>query len=463
MVYDPLRRPLLVHGGVLSDSGIEPDELWAFSLDGGPAWTRIGTLDRLRGRSYPMDVYDPTEDRLLACGGSGCPQVSALSLTNPVRWDAVLPPFPLLEPGARSRAAMVLDTRRRRYVVLGGDYSPADSAVWWFDPWQAPLWRSVRSDPAPILPWDAEYSREAVYDSLGDRFVLFDGYQVWTSPVDSTLQWTARYPTGVTLPPAPPDAHAAFDPRADRLYVASDSTVWARPVEDSGPWTELSFSNPGPRVTSAIAWDPVEDQLLAPFAAIPGSDHVRVWAVAPGPLSVTLRAANRTPDGIELEWRSVTAWGRAAALERREEDTDWLGIESLDFDVQGPASIVDPGARPGHDYDYRVAVATDSTLWHSDAVFVPDPASLRLALHGARPNPAVGSLAIRFSLPASGPARLEIFDVRGRRCWSAEVGGMGPGTHVLRPAPAVGWRPGVYFARLRRAGEERTARLVLVR
>jgi hypothetical protein len=128
MIYDPVRRRMLVHGGVNAQSGVEPDDLWALSLEGAPAWTEIVTEDTLRGRSYPIDVYDPVEDRLLACGGAGYPQTSALSLSAPLRWNAVLPPCPLLTPSARSRHAVVHDTRRARFLVVGGDFSTADSA-----------------------------------------------------------------------------------------------------------------------------------------------------------------------------------------------------------------------------------------------------------------------------------------------------------------------------------------------
>lgn len=580
--YDPVRRRMLVHGGVNAESGVEPDDLWALSLDGAPTWTPIVTEDTLRGRSYPVDVYDPIGDRLLACGGDGYPQVSVLPLAAPVRWHALLPPSPLPAPGARSDHAVIHDTRRDRFLVVGGGYSSVDSASWAFEPEDEDHWRPLREPAAPVLWFAPEYWQATVYDSLGDRLMLFDGGQVWSrpaaeyaqwtklgplapwapqvvgsgaavaidtrrnrlivsggwapyahsagftlggvmalslgadstwqvlgtlpqpwgssqhasyydpvrdrlvivggyevfdsprshrdfgavawsTPVETTLVWTKLGPASDAALPGPPKACTSFDPRTARLFLARDSTVWAREGDDTATWQLLTFSTERPTITSAIAYDPVRDQLLALFASATGSDRVEAWAVAVGPLAVSLLESSRTADAIALRWRSVAAFGHVVTLERREEGADWSVRSPLAFDVNGIAAYTDHDVRAGHDYYYRVSILDGDPAWHSEPVFVPDPASLRLALFGARPDPAVGTIALAFSLPAGGPARLELFDLHGRRCFSREVGGMGPGMHVVRVEPSTAWRPGVYFARLEWGGETRTRRMVLTR
>ncbi len=56
----------------------------------------------------------------------------------------------------------------------------------------------------------------------------------------------------------------------------------------------------------------------------------------------------------------------------------------------------------------------------------------RLELAGAEPNPSRdGRLSVHFALPAGGDARLELFDVAGRRLASREVGAMGGGRHAV--------------------------------
>ena len=584
MVFDPVRRRVLVHGGILADSGIEPDELWALSLDGGPVWTRIVTGDALRGRSYPLDVYDPIEDRLLACGGGSYPQASALSLAAPLEWSPVLPARPLLTPGARTGNAVVHDTRRDRFVVVGGTFSPVDSASWSFDtdgsqPWSPsgapapPRWGNIigpQDIPAPAMfdsvadriivcdradtwtqpaegsgawtrleapgitdpnalglqsgvaldtrrhrliatggriplgyaPWvtvrgvwslslDASPRWEHVgdlpqeygsaghaqfYDPIRDRLIVVGGGwtggrfnvfwtygpTVWVTPLASDLQWANLTSTSGTPPPAPPDARVAFDWRSNQLFISGDSTVWVRGVDDTGPWTEVEFSGTRPTVTMAIVYDPIRDQVLAPFASGPGSSDVQVWAFAVGPMAVASTGASRTATSTETRWRSVTAYGLPATVERREEGADWVPLGAIAFDVYGSATFTDAGVVPGHDYSYRVSVQTKPASYHSDAVLVADPSNLRLALLGSRPNPAPGEFRVAFSLPAAGAATLELYDVNGRRCLSRDVGGLGPGLHTIFIERAASLRPGVYLARLQRAGETRTTRVVLM-
>jgi hypothetical protein len=236
-----------------------------------------------------------------------------------------------------------------------------------------------------------------------------------------------------------------------------------RLVDAPGPWGLLPSTTPSPTITNAIAYDPIRDQLLALFASPSGSASVEAWALAVGPLSVSVLGIERNAGAVTIRLRSVTAWGHAAALERREEGTDWRDLGSLEFGIDGIAVFTDRDIHPGHDYFYRVRVTEAAMVWYSEQVFVPAPGSLRLALHGARPNPAAGTLQLVFSLPAAGPARLEVFDIHGRGLATREVGSLGPGMHMLRIQESATWGAAVYFARLQRGRESHTAKLVLVR
>lgn len=91
-------------------------------------------------------------------------------------------------------------------------------------------------------------------------------------------------------------------------------------------------------------------------------------------------------------------------------------------------------------------------------------APAELALAPARANPARdGRLAVRFTLPAAGPARLEAFDAAGRRVAGRDVGALGAGAHVLDLDVGAAAAPGLYWVRLARGAEVRTTRLVLAR
>jgi len=66
------------------------------------------------------------------------------------------------------------------------------------------------------------------------------------------------------------------------------------------------------------------------------------------------------------------------------------------------------------------------------------------------PNPVSSNrLMIRFTLPATSAARLDLLDVMGRRVGSREVGSLGAGEHTLRIADIDHLAPGLYMVQLR--------------
>jgi hypothetical protein len=87
------------------------------------------------------------------------------------------------------------------------------------------------------------------------------------------------------------------------------------------------------------------------------------------------------------------------------------------------------------------------------------------ALEAVRPNPvpaARGAITVRFALPSDEPARIELFDVRGRRVAGREVGAMGAGVHSADLVPDATLRPGVYLVRLTGSPGIRTSRAVIL-
>ena len=105
--------------------------------------------------------------------------------------------------------------------------------------------------------------------------------------------------------------------------------------------------------------------------------------------------------------------------------------------------------------------ANAATLDASDFVMPPDRSTLRLV----SANPSSGSFRLEFALPAESPARVEIFDLSGRRVRILHQGRAGAGRHALiwdvmdergHAAPA-----GLYLARL--TTPERSVELRLAR
>lgn len=97
---------------------------------------------------------------------------------------------------------------------------------------------------------------------------------------------------------------------------------------------------------------------------------------------------------------------------------------------------------------------------------VGDPGPAVLSLSPAYPNPFASSARIRFSLARSGPARLDVFDLSGRRIATLAAGEFAAGPHE------VAWNgltsrgewtdAGVYLVRLAAGGRVLTTRVVRI-
>ncbi len=79
---------------------------------------------------------------------------------------------------------------------------------------------------------------------------------------------------------------------------------------------------------------------------------------------------------------------------------------------------------------------------------VPEPGvATAVRLHPPAPNPFTDRATVRFTLPAAGPARLEVFDVFGARVATLADGPMEAGTHSFT-VDGRGLGSGMYFCRL---------------
>src|SRR4029077_10331800 len=85
------------------------------------------------------------------------------------------------------------------------------------------------------------------------------------------------------------------------------------------------------------------------------------------------------------------------------------------------------------------------------------------SLAGARPNPVVGGkLMVHFVVSSSEPARLELYDVGGRRFAAQEVGSLGPGQHTVELSAGVKVPPGLYLIRFSQGANNAVARVAVL-
>lgn len=102
---------------------------------------------------------------------------------------------------------------------------------------------------------------------------------------------------------------------------------------------------------------------------------------------------------------------------------------------------------------------------------VPTAVEVEPAILSARPlqvtpNPFRGSGSIRFELPSRGMARVEVFDVTGRRVRTLTEGTRSPGPHAVswdgRDDRGARLGGGIYFVRLTTGSMSRNAKVVLI-
>lgn len=79
------------------------------------------------------------------------------------------------------------------------------------------------------------------------------------------------------------------------------------------------------------------------------------------------------------------------------------------------------------------------------------------------PNPARSGVWVSFTLPAAGPATLELLDIAGRRVAVREMNNLGAGRHRFDVTSGNSVAPGLYLARVAHGARQATAKVVVVR
>jgi hypothetical protein len=114
-------------------------------------------------------------------------------------------------------------------------------------------------------------------------------------------------------------------------------------------------------------------------------------------------------------------------------------------------------------YDEELSAAAVASLFtHNAITAVPRGGASGLSIAGTWPNPARGGrMTVAFTLPASEPARLTLFDVSGREVSRLPVGALGAGRHQVELGAFRRLAPGVYLIQLTQ-GTRLETRLVTI-
>lgn len=243
-------------------------------------------------------------------------------------------------------------------------------------------------------------------------------------------------------------------------------------------FVELSVSQPRIRIFRSD-WQAPEGVETLHFRAVDLPDYPQVagnatvdsLVLSSGLLDAPGENLPSPDGGLELAWSSGSARWLVLQPERGPEGEAWTEGWRVNGGPGGRAR-----ARSGRPLEHW----TDDGWRTLDAGAVlegaqwlrpsgEDVAALpaTLGLGEPWPNPFNPSTRIAYELPAAGELRLEIVDLLGRRTRVLEAGRLEAGRHeAVWDGRDDGGRPvasGVYFARLRAGGEQRVAKLILLK
>lgn len=405
-LYDALRDRMLVFGGTTQDSAV-----WALNFSPDLHWTRLPTQGVSPGwRMGPGFVYDSRRDRAILVGGSrgrglAMKDVWALTLGDKPAWTPIAPLDSLLEGG--ENASTAYDSLHDAVVTFGGD-ATTDLQRFEFPRYRAGAFRLSLEDPTwrslAIVggPRGHRTNQASVFDPVHGRIVSFGG-------LDDYLG-SASAESGGQSPVM----------RCDTWSIALDDTAFSYTPLDS-------CSGPGPLFSPTAVIDPSVERIL-----MYGGNSF-VWArplLEPGPWTLVTTAG--APPEARLEHSAVvdTRRHRLLVFGGTSRSNDRFDVWQFALDAPSP---IEPR---------------------------PTPSGFALAV---TPTPSIGVVTLGFTLPDAQPARVEIFDLSGRRVALREVGSLGPGQHALRMTETARLSPGVYLLRMSHGNQVQRSRIVLIR
>jgi len=440
------------------------------------------------GRLEPAVVADCFHDRLVMFGGFLARSEGdlyfrdlwQLPLTGTGSWtplDAVGDP-----PVARWGQSAIFDPLSRRMVIFGGrdslgEYSQAVTLLELAD---APRWVSL--NPGGGAPPPRAF-HTAVYDALRNEMLVFGGLgpmgslgDVWALSLGGQPKWTRLEPTGNA--PVPRFRHcAAFDPDHDLMVMQGgydghgdvffefgdgatlslrEGPVWARALAapDDPLW----------RNGSAMTPDPLRGELVLYGGLGTGEPEGDLWRYEPVVEVGSLRSAWLL--GVDggagrpaISWYAPGLQGLPAGIEESVDDSAWIQAAIVIVDPEGVITFSAPVQQPAHTYRYRLRFAgeIDPGVLELPVSFGDQP-----FLYPAQPNPTRASFDVRFLLPSSDAARLDLYDIQGRSVFHREVGDLGAGVHRLT-VTGLQLPPGIYLIRLASSASVSLARVAILR
>jgi hypothetical protein len=467
-IYDPIRRRMLVFGGVPLNGPAYTD-LWALWLDSGPMWERL-SVSGPSPRQYSRLGYDPVGDRLVVFGGTSVfpsptsfNDVWTFSLGSNGGWTQLAENGSV--PDFNGASSFVYDHPRSRFVFAGGFSLNAwslalDSTATWtmLQPSGTP------SNSTPGL---------GVYDPNHNRFLFPLSYAYGGGGL--ALQWGATAapdlacpPSGAWSPGSIRDVSFALTDRAglqlDYEYTLKCSRNWPGfPIRglatvDNSSTTYVPIGIPVP---DTAAFGSVRFNLSVAARDLAGLTDTCSFTLDGEPAPIVALGATAQPDRAVIRWRSDRP-GLTVTVNRRAEDGPWTALDRRFVSAAGLISYEDRGIQADQRYYYQLVVSDPLSAGSYGQVRLDIPA-WSLGFAADQRNPVTGRFTVQCSAVAPGPVRLEAFDLSGRQVFDATQAATGPSRVTFDLESGSRKPPGVYYLRLSQGRETRQRKIVLLR
>ena len=248
-IYDPVRRRMVVFGG---HTEIYLNETWVLSLDDNPAWAQLQPEGIAPALAIHSAIYDPDRDRMVVFGGDSnvgpYTRVHTLSFAS-LTWAQV--PTLGQPPEGRWGHRAVYDAEFASMIVFGGEGSSTTlgSEVWVMTLGVNPVWSRQTSAATP------RRFPAMVYDPGRRRCVIVGGSH-FGAPLNSVLalesqgsQSTDLSPPG-EVPPGRLGHILVYDSSGDRMLMfggyPTDPAVWSLALSEPPTWSRLSAAGTPP-------------------------------------------------------------------------------------------------------------------------------------------------------------------------------------------------------------------------
>lgn len=300
LVYDSQHRRAVGFGGL--QAGRLMHHPYAAGLDGPGTWLAVATLDTILPRRLHAAVYDPVRDRMLVLfgyDGTYLADVQQLPLSGPADWSPLMasgtPPVPRIDFGA------VYDPVGDRVLLFGG--FDGTGTLYRNDVWEltlsgTPAWHLLATAGTPP---SARSGSRIVLDAANHRLLMFGGANasgylndVWALSLSGTPTWTPVATVGTT-PGGRADQVLAWDEAGQKLLVFAGFNAT---TSFADLWS-LDFSLATPQ------WTRLHNGLtgVRPGA---GLGQAGFWDPVRGELVV--QGFDGTEEGNAYRWQAGTGW-----------------------------------------------------------------------------------------------------------------------------------------------------------